>query len=797
MKKRKNIIISAITCMMSICLMMFGVYAASNPSVSISGQVSYTARDASVLVQGKADETGAGISASDFSAVPATKDFSSLTKVTSGKSYLDWTKGEASNDNTDNFSNWTDLDLNFVEDSNGVKDITIGFYMTNYSNYPVKATITVQKDITNVTIGDKNQVVILDTFKQNPSSKLAKITLSLDNDSVSVNAQELGINVVFEKYDLTPTNSKLDFAYATGNSATISGGYYTASIKSDAEGEIVYPATYDDGTNGKLPVTPNGFSTVANAIGYYTGDNFEEAVYTQTNEKITAIVVSEGITELQIGAFAVLTKLENVILPSTLKYIGAAALAFCDSLTQISLPDELETIDNYQVGGNYVGAFMNCHNLSSVIIPKNIKIIKEQTFQNCTNLATLTFAEGSQCTQIAERAFGDCAIESVILPEGMTTLGELVFWDCKNLISITIPSTMTTIGSGSLRCYRLAEIINKSSLDITQTEMGTELNKYVVKSTTSGESQIEKYGDYRYIVGDDGTTYLIGYFGKDKNISLPTDRTYAIKSYAFVDCGLDSIFIPNNVTSIGSHFLHRVNTAINKNINKITTLTIPASVTKIEDYAFYGYTCPNLCEIINLSQVDLNNSNTDGIVRIATSGASQIVEHNNFKFIQGDDSSLYLVGYFGNDTNLTLPTLEQNYKIKPYAFDGNYNLKKVEIPSCVTSIGKYAFEFCTKLEEIKLNEGITEIDGVAFSSCESLTSVELPRSLSKISYSVFVYCEKLQTVKINSLTPPTAGTVIFSNCDNLQTIYVPAESVDKYKAASGWSDYADKIQAIV
>ncbi len=791
MKKRKNIIISAITCMMSICLLMFGVYAASNPSVSISGQVSYTARDASVLVQGKADETGAGISASDFLAVPATKDFSSLTKVTSGKSYLDWTKGETSNDDTDNFSNWTDLDLNFVEDSNGVKDITIGFYMTNYSNYPVKATITVKKDITNVTISDKNQVVLLDTYKQNPTSKLAKITLSLDNDSVSVNAQELGINVVFEKYDLTPTNSKLDFAYTTGNSATISGGYYTASIKSDAEGEIVYPATYDDGTNGKLPVAPNGYNTVVKVIGYYqNGYDVEDAAYTQKNEKITSIVVSEGITELQIGAFAVLTKLENVILPSTLKYIGAGALAFCDSLTQIPLPEELEMIDNYQVGGNYVGAFMNCHNLSSVTIPKNIKIIKERTFRECINLETLTFAEGSQCTKIGDGAFSLCAMENVVLPEGMTTLDEWAFNGCNNLVSITIPSTMTTIGSSSLRCYRLSEIINKSSLD----GIGSD---YVVRNATSGESQIEKYGDYKYIVGDDGTTYLIGYFGKNKNISLPTDRTYAIKSHAFVDCGLESISIPNNVTGIGESIFERWY-GLSKNINRITTLTIPASVTKIDDHFFAG-DCPNLCEIINLSQVDLNNSDTDRIIRIATSGASQIVEHNGYKFIQGDDSNLYLVGYFGNDTNLTLPILEQNYKIKPYAFDGNYNLEKVEIPSCVTSIGESAFAYCTKLEEIKLNEGIAEIDYDAFYFCKSLTSVELPSSVNKIRGSAFSQCKKLQTVTINSLTPPSVGvgTSMFNNCDNLQTIYVPAESVDKYKAASGWSDYADKIQAIV
>ena len=734
MKKRKNIIISAITCMMSICLMMFGVYAASNPSVSISGQVSYTARDASVLVQGKADETGAGISASNFLAVPATKDFSSLTKVTSGKSYLDWTKGETSNDDTDNFSNWTDLDLNFVEDSNGVKDITIGFYMTNYSNYPVKATITVKKDITNVTIGDKNQVVILDTYKQNPTSKLAKITLSLDNDSVSVNAQELGINVVFEKYDLTPTNSKLDFAYATGNSATISGGYYTASIKSDAEGEIVYPATYDDGTNGELPVAPNGFNTIANAMGYIqNGYTLIDAVYSQKNEKITSIVVSEGITELQIGAFAVLTNLENVILPSTLKYIGAAALAFCDSLTQISLPDELETIDTYQVDTDYAGAFMFSQNLSSITIPKNVQIIKEGTFQNCTNLATLIFAEGSKCTKIGKNAFYGCAMENVVLPEGMTTLDEWAFLYCNNLISLTIPSTMTTIDSTSLRCYRLSEVINKSSL--------AEIDNNVVRNATSGESKIEKYGDYRYIVGDDGITYLIGYFGKSKNISLPTDRTYAIKDMAFVDCRLKSLSIPNNVTSIGSDIFYDTDAEYE---NEITTLTIPESVTDIAEAAFY--------KCVNLTSISIPNSVTTIKPRIFY-GCTALKNENN----------LYGNAYYiGNSSNPYLILL---------------SAKNTDITEC------------------EINSNTKFIYDNAFNDCNSLTSITIPDNVVEINQNVFYNCTNLKTVTVNAETPPRAFS-LFNNSSTLTAIYVPAGSVEAYKAAAGWSEFADKIQAM-
>ena len=46
-----------------------------------------------------------------------------------------------------------------------------------------------------------------------------------------------------------------------------------------------------------------------------------------------------------------------------------------------------------------------------------------------------------------------------------------------------------------------------------------------------------------------------------------------------------------------------------------------------------------------------------------------------------------------------------------------------------------------------------------------------------------------------AITPPGLGESVFLGDDNL-TIYVPASSVDAYKAADGWKDYADRIKAI-
>ena len=173
MKKRKNIILSAITCFVSICLLMLGVYSASNPGVSINGQVSYTARDASVLVQGKTSKDG---SALVFDTVPSTKNFDGLTEKTSGESYLDWTVGEGHDVAGDQLKAWAVGDLNFVEGTDGVKPIKLGFSFTNYSNFPVEATIVLN---TSTLTSTTNVEIVVQTSDEIENNELTKtITLA-------------------------------------------------------------------------------------------------------------------------------------------------------------------------------------------------------------------------------------------------------------------------------------------------------------------------------------------------------------------------------------------------------------------------------------------------------------------------------------------------------------------------------------------------------------------------------------------------------------------------------------------
>lgn len=166
-------------------------------------------------------------------------------------------------------------------------------------------------------------------------------------------------------------------------------------------------------------------------------------------------------------------------------------------------------------------------------------------------------------------------------------------------------------------------------------------------------------------------------------------------------------------------------------------------------------------------------------------------------------------------------------------------LKRVYLPDTVTGLANYTFYNCTSLTIVRLSPNITSIGqnccygapirgslnltkltslggsnalrGTAFTSimslgtvtsipnsafrqCVSLKYVELPATLSSIAGYGF-YNAPIEMLVCQAVTPPTIGSASFSG-NKFVSIKVPAESVETYKTASGWSSYASKIQAI-
>lgn len=114
--------------------------------------------------------------------------------------------------------------------------------------------------------------------------------------------------------------------------------------------------------------------------------------------------------------------------------------------------------------------------------------------------------------------------------------------------------------------------------------------------------------------------------------------------------------------------------------------------------------------------------------------------------------------------------------IRANAFQGcTWSLTKVHFVN-VSTVGMYAFYECRGLKKAEFHSFVA-FQNYAFQLCANLKALILRST------------EQLCTLGYNAL----ASSAIASGTGY---IYVPAALVDQYKAASGWSTYANQIRAI-
>lgn len=151
---------------------------------------------------------------------------------------------------------------------------------------------------------------------------------------------------------------------------------------------------------------------------------------------------------------------------------------------------------------------------------------------------------------------------------------------------------------------------------------------------------------------------------------------------------------------------------------------------------------------------------------------------------------------------ITEDMLEGLTEIRDYAFFRCDYLKIIGLPHSITKIGNYSFYSVgdgymgSCLVDLKIPNGVTNIGEFAFQN-SNIKSVVIPISTTNVDRMAFSYCAMLSSVTVDATTPPTIGSGVFSNTHYSLVIYVPAASVETYKSTANWSQYADKIQAIV
>ena len=190
--------------------------------------------------------------------------------------------------------------------------------------------------------------------------------------------------------------------------------------------------------------------------------------------------------------------------------------------------------------------------------------------------------------------------------------------------------------------------------------------------------------------------------------------------------------------------------------SRLTSITIPASVTSIGYRAFEG-----------------------------CSGLTSVTVPDSVTFIGGvafantpwyDSKSVGMV-YIGKVA----------YKYKGEMPRGN----SVVIKKGTVSISPFAFDGCSNLTSVTIGNSVTSIGHRAFEGCIGLTSVTIPSSVTKIGDRA-LYCEYLREIYSLNPEPPEIGEETF--CPSYASgfkrrVYVPEGSISKYKKARYWERF--------
>ena len=347
-------------------------------------------------------------------------------------------------------------------------------------------------------------------------------------------------------------------------------------------------------------------------------------------------------------------------------------------------------------------------------------------------------------------------ITSITIPNTVTTIGDLAFLMCSGLTSVTIPNSVTSIGLGAFsNCTGLTSVTIPNS--VTSIGLGAFLNvKHIIYNGTATGSPWEALSSQNnfvedgFVYSDSTKTSLLAYIGTSTNVTIPNSVT-SIENYSFANCrGLNSVTIGDSVISIGTYSF--------ASCRDLNSVIISNSVTSIGNSAFQN--------CANLNSVTIGNSVTSigGYAFQNCVGLTSVTIPNSVTNI-GSSS-------FGRCTNLDSVTIGDGVtSIESSAFYGCSALKSVSIPNSVTTIDTMTFAKCTSLSSVTFGDSVTSIAYLAFAECASLDSVSIPNSVTSIEAGAFMNCPDLPSIIIGDGVSSIGGWA-FYGCSGLTSVTI-------------------------
>ena len=278
-----------------------------------------------------------------------------------------------------------------------------------------------------------------------------------------------------------------------------------------------------------------------------------------------------------------------------------------------------------------------------------------------------------------------------------------------------------------------------------------------VDLSKSGAVSANEYtsNGYKYTVYNSEAT-ITGYTGGSTTLNIPSYLGgYKVKSIGqsafYKNSKITTLSIPNSVTEIGNNAF--------KNCVKLTTVSIGNSVDSM------GYDVFSGCVLLNKVTIAYGTSVVGSYAFDGCTSLKSVTIPNTVTKIKNSA--------FNNCKSLTNISIPNSVKeIWGSAFSNCTNLSTLSLGNGVTSIGDGAFYNDSKIITLTIPNSVTEIGNNAFKNCVKLTTVSIGNSVDSMGYDVFSGCTSLTKVVIANGTT-IIGSYAFDGCTSLTDIAIP------------------------